>query len=57
MACNCNKKNDDSEIGSDPATWSPKSINWKLILLVLLILAFGWYFFLRSKGPDAFFNK
>jgi hypothetical protein len=23
---------------------------------VILILALGWYFFLRSKGPDAFFE-
>lgn len=47
MACNCNKKNDDSSV---------QEINWKMILLVILILAFGWYFFLRSKGPDAFFE-
>lgn len=60
MACNCNKKNDDAEIGGDPATWSPQKqnpINWMMILLVILILAGGWYFFLRSKGPDTFFSK
>lgn len=45
MACNCNKNNDVQE-----------SINWKMILLVILVLALGWYFFLRSKGPDAFFE-
>jgi cytochrome b561 len=48
MACNCNKNNDDSTV--------QESINWKMILLVILVLALGWYFFLRSKGPDAFFE-
>jgi hypothetical protein len=48
MACNCNKNNDDSTV--------QEPINWKMILLVILVLALGWYFFLRSKGPDAFFE-
>jgi hypothetical protein len=53
MACNCDKKNDDI-----PGVPTPeKPINWNMILLVLLILAIVWYFFLKSKGPDAFFNK
>ena len=53
MACNCNKK-DDSLPGSDPATWSPKpSFNiMKWLPIILILLAIGWFFFLKSKGPQ-----
>ena len=53
MACNCDNKSDDLLPGVPTPS---KPINWKLILVVILILALGWYFFLRSKGPDAFFE-
>lgn len=45
MTCNCEKKSDDT------------GVNWNMIFLALLILAIVWYFFLKSKGPDAFFKK
>ena len=57
MACNCEKKSDDNLPGVPTPTSTSGSVNWNMILLILLILAIGWYFFLQSKGPVAFFEK
>ena len=48
----CNK-GDQNLQGSDPSTWTPTQqfdlMKW--LPLILLLIAIGWFFFLRSKGP------
>jgi hypothetical protein len=50
MSCGCNKKSDDTEAPQK------SSINWTYLIILLIALALGWYFFMRAKGPDAFFE-
>ncbi len=49
MSCGCNKKSDETQKSSG-------SINWTYLIILLIAIALGWYFFMRAKGPDAFFE-
>jgi hypothetical protein len=57
MACNCGCKKDDDIIGGNPDTWTPKKpMSMKMILILLLLIAVLWYFFVKSKRHETFFE-
>lgn len=53
MACNCNKEDAESD-PSLPGVPTPSSFDlMKWLPLIILLIAIGWFFFLKSKGPHA----
>ena len=49
MACNCNKSNPEDLPGVPTPT--PQFDLMKWLPLIILLIALGWFFFLKSKGP------
>lgn len=46
MACNCNKSEPIL-----PGVPTPQFDLMKWLPLIILLIALGWFFFLKSKGP------